>query len=411
MQDLEVVYGILNKIYVDKSYLSIELNKGIVDAQNRDYVTKIVYGVLEKNVQFDYFINKLVAKKAKNSVILLLKIGMYLISYMDSIPDYAAVNSVVDLCYTIKKHQLKGFVNAVLKEYIAKKDEFPKDEKQAISVKSSTPLWLSNLYIKEYGIEKAKEILFSKPFTYEHIRVNANRLKKASFIQMLKDNHVRYIDSISNALFVENSKYIREIFNLGLITIQSKTSMICAESLGVEDNDEVLDLCAAPGGKSVYLAELKKVNITSCDIHDHRLTLIKNYIDRMGVSNINVVKNDATKLNENFVNKFDKVLCDVPCSGLGIVSKKPDIYLGLEYNSIQEMTKIQKSILNVAKEYVKVDGTLLYSTCTILKEENTRMVAEFLKDNDNYILIEETQFFPDSKGLDGFYIAKLKRVK
>ena len=408
MQDLLLSYRILNDIYTNRAYASIELGKSLEEAKSKDFVTKLVYGVLEKDVQLNYYINLLAAKKPKNSIILVLKIGMYCIKYMNSMPDYAAVSNCVLLVEKINKKELKGFVNAVLKKYILVKDNLPEKYEERLSVETSTPLWLVNLYLKEYGDETEK-FLKCEHTTLEHVRINRRLYSIQELEKTLIDSGLEYKKSIEDALYVQNSNVIRKLFDKGLVTIQSLTSMECAKSLDVKDGHKVLDVCAAPGGKSEYLSELAKIDLTSCDIHDHRLNLIKSYFSRMHTQGCNVVKNNGTVLREDYIGKFDRVLCDVPCSGLGIIHKKPDILLNLERKDIDSLVDVQKGIINTSAKYLKKHGKLVYSTCTILKEENEDIVNGFLKDNKEYKLLYQKQYLP-SEEHDGFYIAVLEKL-
>lgn len=408
MQDLLLSYRILNDIYTNRAYASIELGKSLEEAKSKDFVTKLVYGVLEKDVQLNYYVNLLTTKKPKNSIILVLKIGMYCIKYMNSMPDYATVSNCVLLAEKINKKQLKGFVNAVLKKYILVKDNLPEKYEERLSVETSTPLWLVNLYLKEYGDETEK-FLKCNHTTLEHVRINRRLYSIQELEKTLVDSGLVYKKSIEDALYVQNSNVIRKLFDKGLVTIQSLTSMECAKSLDVKDGHKVLDVCAAPGGKSEYLSELAKIDLISCDIHDHRLNLIKSYFSRMHTQGCNVVKNNGTILREEYINKFDRVLCDVPCSGLGIIHKKPDILLNLERKDIDSLVDVQKGIINTSAKYVKKHGKLVYSTCTILKEENEEIVNEFLKENKEYKMLYQKQFLP-SEEHDGFYIAVLEKL-
>ncbi len=408
MSDLKIAYDILSKVYQDGAYASLELSKHILKATNQDFVVHLIYGVLERDIELSYYISKLCIKRPKPSIVIVLKMGMYQLKYMDSIPAYAAVSNTVDLTKEIKKQELKGFVNATLKNFNNNNIELPKDKIKRMSIEYSVPEFIVNIYLKEYGEDKTKAMLLKDNFSYEHFRVSS-KYSMDQLLKILKENNVEYIESKDNAIFAKNNKITQDIYSAGNITVQSKTSMLTCEALEPKDGDKILDLCAAPGGKSIYLAELAKDEVTSCDIYPHRIALIESYKNRMGVENIKTVINDATILNKDFVDKFDKVLCDVPCSGLGVAKKKPDIYLNMTKESISGLPKIQYKILDTAKEYVKVGGILMYSTCTTLPQENKEVIRQFLSTNKNFELIDERQYLQDDKGLDGFYIAKMVR--
>ncbi len=183
--------------------------------------------------------------------------------------------------------------------------------------------------------------------------------------------------------------------------------MLAAQAMDVKDGENILDMCSAPGGKSVYMSQLADVNITACDIHEHRLELIKSYIARMGVDKINAVDCDGTEINEDFVGKFDRTLCDVPCSGLGVVGKKADIYLNASMEKCLELSQVQYKILQNASKYTK--RRIVYSTCTTLREENYNVVGKFVKQNQEWQVVSSKQYLPDGNGCDGFFIAVLER--
>ena len=406
MKDLELSYSILKEIYVNKAYAALELSNKIKDAENPKFVTNLVYGVLEKDTQFNYYIDTLVSKKPKNAIIILLKIGMYLVKYMNSMPTYAAVSNTVSLCESVGKREVKGFVNATLKKFSTIEFEMPKDKFLALSIESSTPLFIVKKLCNQYGYEKAKEFLMLPNFELEHVRVNSRKSTMKEIEDKIKD----FVPSTNNSIYAKNDKVVKDLYACGKITIQSLSSMKACEVLAPNDGDKILDLCSAPGGKSIYMSELANVDIVSCDIHEHRLDLIKSYINRMGAQGISIKINDATILNEEFVDKFDKVLADVPCSGLGVANRKPDIYLNISDKDIKDLSEIQYKILCNAAKYVKKGGVLVYSTCTILREENQNNVNKFLKDNKDFKSVEEIQLLPNKEGLDGFYIHKMTRV-
>lgn len=413
MTDLRVCYNILSQVYKQQAYGSISLTSKLGEAKNRDFVTRLVYGVLRNDVRYDYFIAKMTAKKPQNSAIILLKIGMYCIEEMDSMPDYAAVNNTVELSKEVGKQGSSGFINGVLKAFCRQKPSLPSDEVQRLSVEASVPLWVLRQYIKQFGMAKTKEFITCKPLELEHARVNLRKTDVATVKSRLDALGVEYTDDIENpdCLFVRNGQKIRPLFDAGLITFQSLTSVRCCKAAGVKDGDEVLDMCAAPGGKSVYFAGLSdNIKVHSCDVYHHRLELIQQYARRMGVK-MDVRLLDATVFNKALVDTFDVVLCDVPCSNLGVAAKKPDVYLFKDKDRIFVITETQSKILENGARYVKEGGTLVYSTCTLLKDENENIVKKFLKQNRGFILESQQTYLPDDKGSDGFFVAKMRRSK
>lgn len=412
MSDLKVCYNILSQVYKQQTYGSISLTSRLDEAKNRDFVTRLVYGVLQNNVKYDYYIAQMTAKKPQNSAVILLKIGMYCIEGMDSMPDYAAVNNTVELSKEVGKQGSSGFINGVLKAFCRKKPALPQDGAQRLSVETSVPLWVVKQYIKQFGLQKTQEFLSCKPYELEHARINTLKTDIKGVEAKLDSVGAEYVEDpqCANCLFVRNGQKVRPLFDAGLITFQSQTSVKCCEIAGVKDGDEVLDMCAAPGGKSVYFAGAgENVKVLSCDVYHHRLELIQQYARRMGVK-LNVRLMDATVYNKSLANAYDVVLCDVPCSGLGVAAKKPDVYLFKDKDQIFGITETQAKILENGSRYVRDGGTLVYSTCTLLKDENEDMIKKFLKQNRHFRLEEEKYFLPDGKGSDGFFVAKMRRI-
>lgn len=412
MSDLKVCYNILSQVYKQQTYGSISLTGKLDEAKNRDFVTRLVYGVLQNNVKYDYYIAQMTAKKPQNSAVILLKIGMYCIEGMDSMPDYAAVNNTVELSKEVGKQGSSGFINGVLKAFCRKKPALPQDGAQRLSVETSVPLWVVKQYIKQFGLQKTQEFLSCKPYELEHARINTLKTDIKSVEAKLDSVGAEYVEDpqCANCLFVRNGQKVRPLFDVGLITFQSQTSVKCCEIAGVKDGDEVLDMCAAPGGKSVYFAGVgENVKVLSCDVYHHRLELIQQYARRMGVK-LNVRLMDATVYNKSLTNAYDVVLCDVPCSGLGVAAKKPDVYLFKDKDQIFGITETQAKILENGSRYVRDGGTLVYSTCTLLKDENEDIIKKFLKQNRHFRLEEEKYFLPDGKGSDGFFVAKMRRI-
>lgn len=411
MSDLKVCYNILSQVYKQQAYGSISLTSKLGEAKNRDFVTRLVYGVLRNDVKYDYYISQMTAKKPQNSAVILLKIGMYCVEGMDSMPDYAAVNNTVELAKEVGKQGSTGFINGVLKAFCRKRPSMPTDATQRLSVEASVPLWIVRQYIRQYGFDATSGFLTATPLELEHARVNTRKTTVAEVKKRLQESGVGFVEDgeFEDCLFVRNGQQVRPLFDAGLITFQSLTSVRCCRIAGVKDGDEVLDMCAAPGGKSVFFAGVgDNVRVISCDVYHHRLQLIQQYARRMGVKP-DVRLMDATQFNKAFVRSFDVVLCDVPCSGLGVAAKKPDIYLFKDKDCVFGLTQTQSRILENASAYVRDGGTLVYSTCTLLKDENEDRIKKFLKEHRDYKLEEQHTYLPDDKGCDGFFVAKMKR--
>lgn len=411
-------YNALYAIYSGKSYLSQALNS--VDREVMPEVTKIIYGVLENNIRYDYYISKLVTEKPNNKLKIVIKLAMYALECMDSIPDYAVINECVELTAEIGKKQLKGFVNATLKQYMSNKPDLPKNRHERISVECSMPLWLVKSYCKQYGEETALQLMTAKLDEREHIRANLRKLTHKDLARLLDERGIEYTESICGlGFYVRNSRNVRDLFDLGLITVQSLSSMLVVKALSIEANSSVLDLCSAPGGKAIYMSETAdNLEIVANELHPHRAELIRLYVERMDAKGITVTVGDASQLNLKYIGKFDYVLCDAPCSGMGVIGKKPDILLNKTFEDILKLSELQYTLLNNAIEYLKPNGVVVYSTCTTLREENYNVVGRTLKERSDVALEVmdipfenngSVQLLP-TDGMDGFFIARLRKI-
>lgn len=440
MKAREIAFKVLVDIETNNNYSNISINKNFKNLKVKDsekgLATEIIYGVIENKIYIDYIISKLSKikiQKLSNYVKIFLRIGIYQIVFL-STEDYASVNETVNL---VKKYDKKssGFVNAVLRNLIRNKEEVTKvskkDKINYYSTKYSYSPWVIKKFIKEFGEEFTEELLeenLEKPSLY--IRINTLKTTKEELKQKLQNSGVECFDvkGFDCALKVNNLKNIEnnEFFKQGLFTVQDISSMLVGIITNPKQNSKVLDVCSAPGGKTTHIATLMNNTgqVVSRDIFDHKLKLIKESVNRLGLKNVLVEKYDASVLDEKSIEKFDYVLCDVPCSGFGIVKRKPEIKYKKEQD-LKEISILQKTILENASKYVKVGGNLIYSTCTIFDDENTDVVFEFLKNNKNFELekINEVnvdvenqekgylKIYPNVHMIDGFFIAKLKKIR
>ena len=397
------IYDILTDIYKGESYGE----RALARSRAKDpFVTRMVYGVLERDTYYEYVTAKLVSKRPKPFAVILLKMGFYMLDHMDSVPAYAAVNRILDCAEELGKGAVKGFLNAVLQRYLREGVPMPKAPAEKLSLTASVPLWIVNKYISQYGAKRAEEFLLQEPFTKQHVRHNARRTTHEGLRAELDKAGVEYTDS-GLGFFVDWGEKLYALNKAGMLTLQSFTSMQCCLQAAVKDGEKVLDMCSAPGGKAVYLSELAQISVLCCDIHKHRLALIENYAERMGAQGLSYRLCDSAA--EKFDPEFDLVLCDVPCSGLGVACAKPDIYLRRKKEDIVALARTQTAILNNAASAVARGGRIAYSTCTTLKEENLDVVTAFLRAHDNFEAESSRQFLPDGKGGEGFYIAILRR--
>ena len=405
-------YTILNKVYSDKTFIKQAINSTIIEEKNRAITVKTVYGVLDKDIELSYYISSMTEKSPKLTVRTILKIAMYLIKYLDK-KEYAVCQNAVELTKKLGKGGASGFVNAFLRKFIAKTPDLPKNKIKNLSVKYSFPEFAVKMLVDKYGVDKTIEII--------SVEDDSNYLFFPAIDgeNYLNEKKVNYNKTPYDKLFAVKNFVRNQDFDKGIYTFQSLGSFaICDAVLSCEN---ILDCCSAPGGKSVNLS-YKCKNVTSWDIHPHRVELIESYVKRMGVKNVNASVQDAKVLNKDFIEKFDAVLCDAPCSGLGVTIGNPDIKLNRTKEDLFSIKKEQLSILDNVSNYVKKGGYLYYSTCSILDFENIDVVNKFLSKKQNFKIEKlqsklphidifgTNQFLPNISYGQGYYIAKLKRT-
>ncbi len=425
---LQVCFNALNNIYKEGAYSNIELNKQLNSIkQDKALITKIVYGTIENDIKLEYIIKFLAPKVKDLPVKIVLKMGSYMALDL-STPPYAIVNECVRLTKAVGFSSASGLVNAVLKKVVNKEYDLPKKENnysRYLSINYSKPEWFVKMLIRDYGKEMTESLLATKLDNTTTIRVNTAKISEAEFKALLKSSDIEYQDTpIGNVLNVEYSKLNGcEKLN-GLYTVQNIGSIMICDSAGVQDKSEILDVCAAPGGKTMYLASLNlNGTVEAWDLHEHRVALVEKYRDRMGLTNVTAKVCDASKFVQSCVQKYDLVMCDVPCSGLGVVNSKPDILLGKDEHSFDELPEIQYQILSNCSNYVKLGGTLIYSTCTINKKENSEVIKRFLDEHKDFkvdftkpkyieVLADDYGYttLANISGIEGFYFARLIRV-
>jgi 16S rRNA (cytosine967-C5)-methyltransferase len=408
---------ILNKVFGEGTYANLALSG---EEKLSDMSAKLVYGVLDENVKLEYILDSMLQKKPKPLVYVLLKIGTYALLNLDDVPDYAIVSECVEVAKMNGKGGAGGFVNAVLKKAAAKSFKLPEDgEKNYLSVHFSKPQWFVDKLTEQYGEKMTRAILGENISHLEHIRANKNMASVVQVKSFLDKGGTHYTESKAGGLTVKSDETVRKLFNRGQITFQSPSSMLAVQALNAVNGSLILDLCSAPGGKAVYIAEKCPDSIVlACDVYQHRIGLIKDYCRRMRTQNVEPVLYDATIFNPDWQNKFDFVLVDAPCSCFGTYPKHPDVFLSKENKDIAALVKIQRSIVSNAVRYVKDGGVLVYSTCTLFKEENSQ-TTEYILKNYSFRLDKmdipysndgTLQIFPHGEW-DGFYIARFKKYK
>ena len=441
MNAREIAYKILLDVEKNKNYSNMSINKHFKDVklsnQDRGLATEIVYGVIENKYYIDYMIDKLSKVKTNKMEIYvktLLRMGIYQIIFLNSISDYAAVNETVNLAKK-KNSKVSGFINGILRNVIRQKETIGdikvKDDIDYLAIKYSYDKWLIRNWMIHFGKEFTEELLEAnseRPSIY--LRTNTLKITRDELIEKLLEQNIKSekVNVVDEAIKVENLKDIEnnKLYKEGLFTVQDISSMLVGKVMNPKENSLVLDVCSAPGGKTTHIATLMKNTgqVVSRDIYDHKLKLINASCKRLGLTNVDVQEYDGMKLDKDSIAKFDYVLADVPCSGLGIIRRKPEIKYK-EKEEFRELPPIQKKILENASKYVKVGGTLIYSTCTIQDSENLDVIKEFLQKHKNFELspIDEVRvdldnqdkgfmkIYPNVHDMDGFFISKLIRVR
>ena len=384
--------------------------------QERAFITRLTEGTVEHMIELDYIIDafsKTKVRKMKPLIRNLMRMGVYQIKYMDSIPDSAVCNESVKLAKRHKFGQLSGFVNGVLRN-IARNIadlEMPED----LSIKYSMPQWIVDKWTKDYGESKTEEIL--KGFMEERpisIRTNLTRITPQQLKEKLIEEGVIVGElPLEYAFTISGFDYLEALdsFSQGLFYVQDVSSMMVAEWAKVSEGDYVIDVCAAPGGKSTHVAELLNGTgmVEARDLTEYKVSLIEDNISRHELTNMKAVCMDATLFDEGSVDKADVLICDLPCSGLGVLAKKTDIRYKMSKEQQEELVQLQRDILSAVHSYVKPGGTLVYSTCTININENEGNVSWILEQYPEFELVEQKQLFPGEISNDGFFLAKLKK--
>ncbi len=412
-RDWLAVFESLKDVYTDGAYSNMAIGEALFHHKGckESFVRNYAKGVLRDTIRLDYFIDKLASKgidKIKSRPLIILRMGIYAIESLGSVPDHAAVNESVNLARKVARGS-EGFVNGMLRSYLREKDnlQIPADRDDLLY--SVNPAIIS-LLRGQYG-EEADGILkaLNEP-QRTIIRVNRLRVDRGDVIDSLNAMGIEAEASNEspNAIEASGSGIVSsDMYKAGMISMQSLSSMIAIEALKPSIGSRVLDMCAAPGGKSAYMAELMddEGDITACDIHDHRLELINKTQERLGLSIIRTLKSDGTVSNPKMEDSFDFVLADVPCSGLGVMSSKPEIAFRSNPESYAELTDIQKSILRNAVFYAKPGGRIEYSTCTLNKDENEKVIESIMAESAYSLLsvIEMKTLMPYNSKVGFFY--------
>ncbi len=405
------------------AYSNITLNKFLNEADlssaDKSLATALFYGVLDRTITLDFVLSKHIKsplKKVSPVALETLRIALYQIMYMDKIPDSAAVNEAVKIIKNSKQKHLSGFVNGVLRNILRAEIVLPSGNNvKDLSVRYSCPQWIINSFITDYGTDNAIKLLESSlqapPVTLRvnTLKTNINALSDTLLQENISTKLLKFENALEviGGIDVTKSKAYRD----GLFHVQDIASQTVVSILSPNKNERVLDVCAAPGGKTFTMAQYMENSgeIVACDLYRQRVDLIKKGAERLGITNIKAIQNDAT-IKNNELGNFDVILCDVLCSGLGVIRRKPEI----KYKDISEysdITAIQTQILENSASYLKENGRILYSTCTIRKCENEDIIQRFLDKYPQYELKYQHTFMPHIDGSDGFYCALLQKSR
>lgn len=426
----ETALLILYEIYQNGAYSNMALKNALASSeyssQDKAFITNLVYGTVKRRITLDYVISqfsKIKLKKMSAYILNILRMGIYQIMFTDKIPESAAVNESVKLARRYGHSASAGFVNGVLRTVVRERKniKYPKDRIEYLSVKYSFEKELAKMWIDDFGDEFAEALMRASNIEPQMVlRVNTLKISPEDLSQRLDNvkisEHLPYA-LISGGFDVAGNEYYKN----GYFTVQDLSAMTASAVLEPFEGCSVIDVCAAPGGKTTHLAQLmnNKGSITAFDIHEHKTDIIMKNAQRMGIDIINAVCFDSTNLCEDLIETADRVLCDVPCSGLGIIRRKPDI----KNNPLpdDDFYNMQYTILENASRYLKSGGELVYSTCTINRRENKDIINRFLENNSNFETMDISEitsraegkrgyvtYYP-TDGMDGFFICKMKK--
>ncbi len=433
VSERELVLGILLEVTEKGEYSHLMLRSVLdkyqyLEKKERAFITRLTEGTLERMIELDYIIDlfsKVKVKKMKPVIRNIMRMAVYQIKYMDTVPDSAACNEAVKLATKKGFVNLKGFVNGVLRNIVRNLESisYPdrEDMVKYLSVTYSMPEWIVKKWMKTYDHDTVEnmlqDFLKEKPTT---IRWNRDKMSKEGLVDSLTKAGVLVSqhEYLPYALLISGYDYLGDLeaFREGAFSVQDISSMLVAQIAEPKEGDRVIDVCAAPGGKALQMAEMLQGtgSVEARDLTEYKVGLIQENIERLGLSNITARVWDATVLDEKTVGQADIVIADLPCSGLGVIGKKTDIKYKMTEEMQQELVLLQRRILSVVKNYVKPGGKLLYSTCTINEEENIGNARWFLEENPEFVNVpidgkECLQLLPGIHKSDGFFIAAFRK--
>lgn len=409
-------YRILNQYFEDESFLNIALNeelkKSELKREDKDLCTSIVYGTIQNLLAIQYQLQPYIkGKRVKKKIKTLLYLSLYQLMYLDKIPEYAVINEAVNIAKK-QGYQTSKFVNAVLRNFVRneRRSLDGLDELERISIETSHPLWMVKMFNKQYSLEKTKKICLedNTPPTRSG-RVNT---LKASKEELLKEGCFKEGTLSKDALLYNKGNLaLTSYFKEGKVTIQDESSQLVARLLDPQKTDYVLDMCSAPGSKTTHLSALmeNQGKIEAYDLYEHKVKLVEYNLRRLGVKNVHIQAGDSTKLKEVYPEKtFDRILLDAPCSGFGVLKRKPEIKYH-DSSIMDGLVSLQALLLENAYYLLKNDGTMVYSTCTINKKENELMIQKFIEKHPDMEVIKQRTILNYEYHTDGFFMCKMKK--
>ena len=439
----ETAMDLLTAIEKNQAYSNLLLNttieKNELTSKDIGLLTELTYGTLQRRMALDYYLKPFVQnnKKLADWIHHLLRLTVYQMVYLDKIPDRAAIYEAVEIAKKRGHKGIASLVNGVLRsiqrEGLPSFDEIS-DPVERLSLETSHPKWLVTRWVNQFGYEKTKEMCkVNLTAPLQTARVNLTKISRDECVSLLEQDgfEVEKSPIIPEAIRCLKGNLASSIpFKYGMLTIQDESSMLTSYALDIMENEYVLDACAAPGGKSTHIAE-KMHNtgeVWSIDLHEHKVKLINENARRLGLGNIKTITMDSRQVGEKFKEgTFDRILLDAPCSGLGVMRRKPDMKYTKVEQDIERLSTIQQNLLKSVTPLLKKGGLLVYSTCTVDKEENEKTIQTFLESHPEFegdlslqermpeaiqslITGYDLQIFPQDFGSDGFYIAALRKV-
>lgn len=440
----EIALKILYQINEKGAFSNIALHKGLRNFNGKDvdrtFITELVYGTVKWKITLDWVINKYSSRKVNNIdpwIRNILRMSLYQVMFLDKVPPFAACNEAVELAKIYGSRGTSGFVNGVLRTILRnlKNIVYPdiKNPEDYLSIKYSHPTWMVKRWIKNFNLTFSEQLCKANnnipPLT---VRINTLKTTRDHAIKLfekegLKVNKGRFLDEALNILNIPSIEGLTS-YKEGLFQPQDEASMLVSYILAPQAGQLILDVCGAPGGKSTHIAQLMKNEgkIIVRDIFKHKLKLVDMLAGRLGINIMEIQEHDARILDKTLIERADRVLVDAPCSGTGIIRRKPDIKWTRQEKDLEALVQLQKEILKVSSHYVRKGGCLVYSTCSLEPEENEEIIKNFLESNGNFIIDDISPFIPaDLKGevkdgflrtfphiheTDGFFIARLKRL-